>query len=487
MRCLTLADKLKAQGGDVTFISRHLPTYLRQAIESKKHRVVRIGENSADEPCDELAHAHFLGTSQAQDAAHTQELLQTRPCTWLIIDHYAIDHRWEKAVRPYTQNILVIDDLADRRHDCDLLVDQNLYADMERRYKGRIPEDAVALLGVKYAILRPEFSEARRRAHRRTGEPKRLFIFFGGMDSANYTLPVLRVIQSLQMESEAIEVDVVIGAQHPSGETIQAICREQGYHCHVQTSDMAQLLLHADLAIGAGGSTSWERCCLGVPSLAYVVAQNQEALTQHADHLGLLRAGCADIHDSEALRIELSDFIKADIERERVSKTCLETVDADGANKIVRRMRINGLHLRRATPKDARLLFEWRNHPSVRSVSNNSAIIEWGAHEAWFRKVMQDPDRIVYIAEQDMQAVGVIRFDIDKQVADVSLYLAPGLSGKGLGTQLLLGGEAELLRERPDVERLDATVLEGNEASHRLFRRCAYQFVESKYAKTIQA
>lgn len=485
MRCLTLADEFKRQGGVVIFITRQLPAYLQQVIEKRGHQVVLIGKKSMNEPCDDLAYAHFLGTSQAQDASQTKEILQELQTAWLIVDHYGIDHRWELVLRPYTQKILVVDDLADRSHICDLLVDQNLYADMDTRYTGRIPSTAEKLLGVKFVILRPEFRQGRQHAKVRRGKPKRLFVFFGGMDSSNYTLPILCAIKSLQIE--ALEVDVVIGTEHPADDEIQTLCREQGYNCHVQTSEMAQLLIDADLAIGAGGSTSWERCCLGLPTLAYAVAPNQKALTLHADYLGLLRAGCAGIHDKKALCAELRNFIEADTERERMSQVCFDTVHTDGVHKIFWHMQLNKLLIRTASPDDVRRLFEWRNHPSIRSVSTNSDPIDWDAHESWFLQVMQDPNRIIYIAELQQQAVGVIRYDLDEDTAEVSIYLAPEQKGKGLGTQLLLGAENQLLRERPGVRCLRAKVLESNKHSHKLFKRCGYEFAECKYYKFIRA
>lgn len=485
MRCLTLADELKSESAEITFVSRHLPVYLKEWIESKGHQVVRIGGNLPAEPCDELSHANFLGTSQAQDASQTQAVLQTLNPAWLIVDHYAIDQRWETSLRPFAKKLLVIDDLADRDHDCDLLVDQNLYADMTTRYHGRIPPTAEALLGAKYAILRPEFKEARRRAQVRSGKARRIFVFFGGMDSANYTLPILHAIE--RSELKAIEVEVVIGAEHPNSESIQEICQANNYRCHIQTKEMAELILRADLAIGAGGSTSWERCCLGLPSLAYIVAHNQEALTRHADSLGLLKTGRASISDPEALHAELLTFIEADAERERMSQTCLHSVDALGAQRITARMRAPGLQLRAATLDDSKMLFDWRNHPTIREVSTQSAPIAWEAHKQWFQKVMKDADRLVFIAEQEDQPIGVIRFDIERNNAEVSLYLSPDLTGRGLGIRLLLQGEQQLLQERPEVDRILATVLEGNEASHNLFRRCGYDRANSKYTKTIQA
>jgi UDP-2,4-diacetamido-2,4,6-trideoxy-beta-L-altropyranose hydrolase len=485
MRCLTLADTLKKQGASCTFISRHLPDYLQRLIECNGHKSILIGGHFQSEPSDELPHAHFLGTSQKQDADQTQTILVALDSDWLIIDHYGIDQRWESAQRPFTKKILVIDDLADRNHDCDLLIDQNLYADMSTRYVEHIPPSAKALLGVQYTMLRREFGKARPNAKARKGNVRRLFVFFGGMDSPNFTLPVLNALSALKLKG--IEVDVVIGSEHPTRDAIQSICQQQNYTCHVQTNKMAELLLSADAAIGAGGSNSWERCCLGLPSLAFIVAPNQDALTLHAGRLGLLKAAHADIYDAKALHKEIKDFMNADAERELMSDACLEAIDAQGAQRIVDQMNLAEIELRAATKDDSARLFEWRNHPSIRAISINTDPIIWESHQQWFKNVLQDANRPLYIAEQAGTEVGVIRFDINEARAEVSLYLAPEHKGKGLGTQLLLLGEKQLLKERSDVQKLVATVREGNEASHRLFRRCDYQFGDSIYTKTIQA
>ena len=483
MRCLTLADTLNKQGASCTFISRHLPVYLQKLIESSGHKSIRIGGDCQSEPSDELPHANFLGTSQKQDADQTQTILEALDSGWLIIDHYGIDKRGETALRPFTKKILVIDDLADRDHDCDLLVDQNLYADMSTRYVEHIPDQATSLLGVKYAMLRPEFCDARERAQTRKGKVQHLFVFFGGMDTANYTLPVLQSLSDLKLNDCA--VDVVVGAEHPTRDTIQNLCQQENYTCHVQTNKMAELLLSADIAIGAGGSTSWERCCLGLPSLAFVVAPNQEALTLHADQLGLLKAATAEIHDSEALKAEIQAFVTDKTAREKISETCVNAIDGQGTQRIINHMQIAELQLRPAKQEDAKLIFDWRNHPAIRKISINPDPLDWKTHESWFRKVIQDENRVVYIAELNHTPTGVIRFDIEDGHAEVSLYLAPEQTGKGLGTQLLSKGEEQVLQEHPRILQFEATVLEGNQASHSLFRRCGYQYGNSIYTKTI--
>lgn len=483
MRCLTLANELRTRGNACCFIARHLPDFLKESIESQEHAVCMLHSVALDNSNGDLAHAHFLGTSQALDAAQCGAQLLEGEVDWLVVDHYALDSRWETLLREKSKRILVIDDLADRVHECDLLVDQNVYADMASRYQGLIPKTAVALYGLRYALLRTEFRLARKLAKVRVGPAKRLFIFLGGMDSANYTLPILRAVSNLN--SGSLAVDVVVGKQHPALQEIQAICQTQQYICHVQTKTMAELILQADAAIGAGGSSSWERACLGLPTLAFIVAPNQAAPTLHADKLELLQAAQSDIHDSASLKFEIDSFLKADIQREHISRNCLKSINPNGAQRIANQMDCFDLVLRTVNIHDSKTIFNWRNHPAIRLHSTHSEPITWETHQAWLNRVITDPDRLLYIATIRDEPVGVIRFDLDGDIAEVSLYLDPDQLGRGLGTALLIQGEEKIRNERRGIKEFIATVLANNYASHHLFNRCEYSWCDTKYVKTL--
>jgi len=197
---------------------------------------------------------------------------------WLVVDHYALDRRWEEQMRPFVRKIMVIDDLADHPHDCDLLLDQNLYEDMETRYDGLVPEHCIKLLGPKYALLRRGFREARANLRERDGTVKRILVFFGGSDSTNETAKALEAIQLLGRPD--IAVDVVVGLSNPHKDGIKEMCSimpNAKYYC--QVDNMAELMAQADLAVGAGGSATWERCFLGLPSITIITAKNQREST----------------------------------------------------------------------------------------------------------------------------------------------------------------------------------------------------------------
>jgi UDP-2,4-diacetamido-2,4,6-trideoxy-beta-L-altropyranose hydrolase len=270
MRCLTLAHSLRAKGAVVSFVSRELPGNLIRYVESKGFAVHRLAAPSGGND------AGWLGVDPARDAAETAALLAgiEQQTDWLIVDHYGLDRQWESRMRPYVRNIMAIDDLANREHDCDILLDQNLYADMEQRYEGLLPPDCRQLLGPAYVLLRDEFYQARRTVNRNKGPVERILIFFGGSDPTNETVKALRVFRKMGLPD--IALDVVVGAANPERDQIKKLCESlpnARFHC--QIDNMAELMAKADFSIGAGGSSLWERCFLGLPSLTVIVADNQ--------------------------------------------------------------------------------------------------------------------------------------------------------------------------------------------------------------------
>ncbi|OGQ99681.1 MAG: UDP-2,4-diacetamido-2,4,6-trideoxy-beta-L-altropyranose hydrolase [Deltaproteobacteria bacterium RIFOXYD12_FULL_55_16] len=287
MRCLTLAEALKQRGAQIRFISRHLPAHLRDMLNAKGHEFAPLSSIAGEVTADGISHAHWLGVSQAQDAADTRQALSDQTWDWLIVDHYALDARWETGLRNIAGKILIIDDIADRQHDCDVLLDQNFYEDMQTRYIGKVPAHCRLLLGPRYALLREEFRRLREQVKPRAGSVKRILLFFGGVDADNYTGRALEVLVNIGLA--ALQVEVVIGAQHPYREEIETICAAHDFICYVQTSRMAELMAAADLAIGAGGSAIWERCCLGLPALIVSLADNQIDIAKGLDMFGACR------------------------------------------------------------------------------------------------------------------------------------------------------------------------------------------------------
>lgn len=482
MRCLALADTLRTHGARVQFVARALPSHLHELAAHRGHSLAILPAPLAPGDCDELVHSRWLGTNQRTDAELTRTALAGGRVDWLIVDHYALDARWESALRPFTGSVLVIDDLADRVHDCDALLDQNLHDDMQARYASRAPARCRLLLGPKYALLREEFGGARASRRERDADVRRILILMGGIDADNLTSLAIEAVASLP---RAPAVDVVVGARNPAREAIAVLCRTHGYAMHVQPSNVAELMAVADLAIGAGGVAAWERCCAGLPTLTLCSAQNQrEQVNQLALH-GLAYAPDVRPGDAEALATHLRALLENPALRAALSRNGLRAVDGWGTQRVARALGCGAVEMREATLADSARLLAWRNHPAIRAVSESAEPIEPAVHEKWLGAVLADPHRHLLVGEQDGQAVGVVRFDVGDGAADVSIYLAPGLEGHGRGSDLLEAAEAWLAARRPAVQALKARVLRDNRNSHGLFAACGYRRISTEYAKEL--
>ncbi len=309
MRCLTLADALKQRGKQICFVSRHLPVYLQVLLVGKGHEFAILAGDIVPQPIDDLAHSSWLGVSQSQDAEECICALADKDLDWLIVDHYGLDARWEAKLRFVCKKILVIDDIADRQHDCDMLLDQNYYADQNVRYLNKIPDYCRLLLGPRYALLREEFRKFRGKVKPRQGLVQRILVFFGGIDANNYTGLAIQAL--IDMGVSDVHVDVVIGAQHPFREAIEITCHHHHFTCHVQTSRMAELMAEADLSIGAGGGASLERCSLGLPSIVLVLAENQHQAAMDLDAARVLvNLGRAELVSNTELTCAIKKLIE---------------------------------------------------------------------------------------------------------------------------------------------------------------------------------
>lgn len=307
MRCLTLADQLREEGAEAAFICRDLPGGMFDLLQARGYRFARLPAAEAGKVTPLL--------DAGETIAAAGELFPER-ADWLVVDHYGMDAAWECSLRPHVRRIMAIDDLANRPHDCDLLLDQNYYRDMERRYRGLVPEHCVTLLGPAYVLLRPEFAEARKKLRTRGGNVRRILVFFGGSDPTNQTGKALEAMKLVSRPE--IAVDVVVGAANPHRETIRATCEElpnTAFHC--QVSNMAELIAAADIAIGAGGATTWERCSLGLPTLTVVLADNQLQTTVDIGQLGAIiflgwadQLTASDLADATKRLIQQPDQLK---------------------------------------------------------------------------------------------------------------------------------------------------------------------------------
>ena len=482
MRCLTLADGLTERGAKIRFISRHLPEHLRDMLNTKGYEFAVL-KGFSNKVADDNYYARWLGVSQDQDAAETWQVLSDHTWDWLVVDHYALNANWETVLRNVAKRIFVIDDLADRQHDCDVLLDQNFYADMQTRYTNKVPSHCELLLGPRYALLRDEFRQLHKQVKSRNGPVKGILVFFGGVDADNYTG---RAIEALsEIATSGLQVDVVIGAQHPCREQIKAACAQHGFICQIQTDKMAELMAAADLAIGAGGSATWERCCLGLPTLVFCTAVNQQKQIADAAQEGILYAPEINTDLADVIKNHTMALLENGHLRRLISRSAMQAVDGRGVSRLIGNLGCSGIEVRMANADDSAKLFEWRNHPSIRSVSRNTEPITWEEHQKWFSSVMDSKDRVLLIGQNNKASVGVVRFDKQDEDAEVSIYLVPDANNSGQGRNLLLSAEQWIKKNWPDIKRIRASVLGGNKHSQRLFLGTDYQADVTHYMKQL--
>ena len=289
MRCLTLAQALKENGVNVEFICRKHEGNLIDKICSNGFNVHKL--EVLEEVDDKLIHSHWLGSTQQQDADDCINILKAKKTSWLIVDHYALDSQWQKRLKPYYEKLMVIDDLADRKHQCDILLDQT-FARQQEDYLILTPKNCQLLLGSQYALLRPEFSEWREFSLERRSKPefKQLFINMGGVDVNNVTENILDRLELCNLSND-MSITVVMGGSAPYLESVKSKSITLPYKTEVKVDvgNMAELMANADIAIGASGATTWERCCLGLPTIQLITAYNQEFIASKLNKINAIK------------------------------------------------------------------------------------------------------------------------------------------------------------------------------------------------------
>ncbi len=340
MRCLTLADALRLRGADCLFLSRSHPGHLQREVEARGYPVINLGEtvftSTAHTPVN---YQCWLGVDWEIDAVDTNKCIERLTIDWLVVDHYGLDSRWEQALKTNCRKLMAIDDLANRDHHVDALLDQNLGITAED-YEDRVPAASVLMMGPMFSLLRPGFKALRSKslAERGPSSPRRILITMGGVDMENATGRVLAALATCSTCCD-LSVTVVMGPYAPWRAQVTKQARDLPFPTRVlvNVSDMAQLMCESDLAIGAAGSTSWERCCLGLPTLQVVLAENQRRIAQALD-----RAGAAVELDSQSLDAELHRVMRlltlTPEKLHRMSVAAAGVTDGLGADRVAQLM-----------------------------------------------------------------------------------------------------------------------------------------------------
>ena len=463
VRCLALARKLARNGWRVS-VASSAESYETVSVPAELRRIV-LGGSAQDEE-------ERIGAAAG-------------PADLLVIDHYGRDACFETGCRAWARKILVVDDLADRPHDCDFLLDQTL-GRQEADYRPLVPAHCRLLLGPKFALLRDDFAVLRSKGllRRKERRMERVLVSMGGTDPNEVSL---KAVEGILDSGLPVAVDLVLGATAVTQALASAVERSGGrvsLLSHVE--NMAELMAEADLAIGAGGVTSWERCCMGLPALIVLTADNQELVAARLAELGAARvlgwhaevgrekvaAALCEIHD------DLGTLT-------RMSQTARDLCDGKGGARAI--VALEGsepdregrsVSLRLAEPEDTWEMYSWQSHPGVRRYMLNPEIPTKAEHQAWMENRLNNLRGWFCVIDVGGLPAGVVRFDEDEgdpQRYVVAILVAPDQVQKGVGAAALrIAG-----RLLPGAHLL-ARVASENSASRRLFSSVGY-VVESDH------
>ena len=399
-------------------------------------------------------------------------------CDVLVVDHYALDARFELGCRGWAAKIVAIDDLANRTHDCDLLIDTTpgrLIGD----YAGLVPTTALVLTGPGHALLRSEFATHREQSLRRRaslGRAERIFVGMGLTDVGGITK---QIVKRLLMLDAVTSIDAVVGESANSRASLQELsAREPRLRLHVGPSNIANLMANADIAVGAGGTGSWERCCMGLPTVLLVLAENQRLMAMGLERTG---ASVTASQDSKADDVAAKVLtLIADPTRMRemiVAAACM--VDGRGSERVqtaINRLLASSgrseidVRVRPAAIEDSSLIWTWRNDPATRAASRNRDIVAWNDHEQWFARKLADVDCTMLVGILDGVPIGIVRFErLAESKYEVNINVAPASRNSGLGTKVLSVACVPPSSTPQQGKVLLAQIKPENQASRRVF------------------
>lgn len=507
MRCLTLAKLLTQQGHSITFICRAHDGHLAQVIKQNGFAIHLLAKGEHNDFTKVHAHSDWLGVSETQDFADCQPILTQLQPDWLIIDHYAIGKHWESSARNLLPSlkILVIDDLADRLHDCEVLLDQNFGRNHDD-YQAMVPPHCRLLLGSRYTLLRDEFCQwrdvslARRKTIQQPNnsqQPNNILVNLGGVDNDNVTLKILQSLQGIA-QINGYSVTVVMGKTAPHIDSVQEFGKQANFPCNVivNANNMAALMANADLAIGAAGSTTWERCCLGLPMLLIVLADNQQVIAQALAQKNVVKV-VTDIAKLDAQLPTLLDDLSKNYKT--YSQKSAQLVDGHGSTRVANWLeftqRFANVAIRPATDADTQLVWRWRNHRDVRQWMFGQEEIALADHETWFGRQLDNRNvhlRIFRVNGEPMGFINVTQSTVDnyqtlqpskasapkpnEKTASWGFYLSPDCpKGQGLGFALGVLAISQMFNTT-DIGKITAQVFEYNTAS--LALHCKLGFTE---------
>jgi UDP-2,4-diacetamido-2,4,6-trideoxy-beta-L-altropyranose hydrolase len=467
-RCLTLADALTSARARCLFLCRDLPVAAASQVAGRGHMLRSLESGLRTPDLVGPAHAQWLAAGHGRDAQEVAGLLEAERPDWLVVDHYGIDAAWEKRLRPHCRQLMVLDDLADRAHDCDLLLDPGAIPRLEQRYRALVPADCVLMLGSRYALLRPEFDAARAAMPARTRKiPRRVLVMFGGQDEAGQTLEAVAALQASAGATD-FTVDVLIPEINcRRSEIAQACAADERFRLHVASKEVARLMAVADLAIGSGGGATYERLGLQCPSFLTVASENQRAPLQSLADLALLT-----LYEGRA---ELEALLRQAFD-EGVAPPP-DTV-RNGVPAVVDALMHRLVCLKPVVARDVARSLRWMQDATLRHEFMLRAAPTRASHFAYWRRLLEDRSQMVYsifAGQCHVGQAGLRNIEREAGRAELWLYLGQAATrGQGYGEAALARLES-VIKNELSCHTAVLHVGRHNTRAIRLYDKAGYQ------------
>ena len=486
MRCLTLAGELKSKVERINFLCRDLPNNITSTISKYGYPLTLLDDrndtqkNSLESDCNS-----WLNVSQSEDASECLGQFKNIMPDLVIVDHYGLDADWERIIIDAGYKVIAIDDLV-RPHVCSFLFDAT-YGRKGAEYTSLVSDATTVCTGSEYAIVRSGFYKKREHLNRATNVSNNnhsVLISMGGVDAINATGSVISALKNMHDKREFSEIHVVLNdrAPHYSAVVSQIDNSNEPFIFYEYIEDMATLMSSVTLSIGAPGTTTWERACVGLPSVLIPIADNQLQVARN-----LLKENIVKVVEFEDIEHELESAVIALIgEWSDYAQRNLKICDGLGAKKIIQRLipihAKDGkeIQIKAVTKNDVKIIYEFQTMPETRQYARNSAVPSWEEHVKWMENKLNDPFCYFYVIMHGNEISGVVRLDrIESQynrendpVYEISIFVSPSKFRLGLASAAL-----KLVADLHEFVNIKATVLKENEASRQLFEDCGYKRV----------
>ncbi len=468
MRCLTLANQFHTCGFNVAFICRYSSLLSLTALQQTCYELFLLGDtlNFYDEK------------SLVQDAQETLDILRSINAFLVVVDHYQLDAFWERRISKLNYQIMVIDDLANRPHECQYLLDSSLRR-MESDYISYVRPETKLMLGQDYSLLRKGFIHNREIAKKkrlRTKVIESILINFGGTDPNRFTFKALEALEALS-EKRRFKINIVVSNACPWIEELTILSNEDDrLTLIVDAESMENIILESDLAIGSLGTTSWERCCLGLPSIAMVTADNQLHNAQTLSEFGVILLSSEDTLDSDFLNF-VDNLVPSNKWKEMSNKG-FNLIDGLGIYRVCKIMLSSEFSMQEMNATHLNSLYQWQLEPNARTFSRNKTVPSYADHSKWFRQSLLSQNRRMWMILVSNIPAGYVRLDSDddNNIEEVSILISEKFRGIGLARFAI-----ESAKNERRYSNLLAYVEADNVDSLNLFKACGFTKIKHNY------